>query len=55
MEDHAAVKGPLSIWMHVHVMISVGRDLFCIFVNVLSTECQLVIVVKRKRNEVGIA
>ena len=41
--------------LDVDVMISVGSDLLCIFVNVLSTECQLVIVVKRKRNEVGIA
>ena len=41
--------------LDVDVMLSVGRDLLCIFVNVLSTECQLVIVVKRKRNEVGIA
>ena len=38
--------------LDIDVMISVGRDLFCIFVNVLSTECQLVIVMKRKRNEV---
>ena len=41
--------------LDVDVMISVGSDLLCIFVNVLSTKCQQVIVVKRKRNKVGIA
>ena len=47
--------GETTFDFDVDVMISVGRNSFCIFVNVLSTECQLVIVVKRKRNEVGIA
>ena len=41
--------------LYIDAMISVGRDLLCIFVNVLSNECQLVILMKGKRNKVGIA
>ena len=41
--------------LYIDAMISVGRDLLCIFVNLLSTEWQLVIVVKIKRNDIGIA
>ena len=41
--------------LDVNVMISVEKELLCIFVNLLSTKCQHCIVLKRKRNMVGIA